>query len=298
MLQTGKKDPVAKKAYEIAYALCRIGDSIKNDTFGKVLTQKGIELLCVASDLKNGAIAGFVSRLEYIIQFGANVGYLGQSNGNTLLAECAELLNAVAGEEIDREDVPRHIEPDVDVSDIFSPSLDVAVGNDSSDSMNADIDITFGAEEKEKWFNKKGIRIIESEPVQSPEVEKDISREFAPLKEGINTSNSQGAESRFSVSAEMLQRTQSEDEVNEKEDVSNGGFSTSISSDIRQSTILNRIRQSGNCRIRDLQDLFPRWSERTLRYDIESLMSRKLVERVGAGSATYYQPVVGESGKA
>ena len=68
-------------------------------------------------------------------------------------------------------------------------------------------------------------------------------------------------------------------------------FAPLISSEIRQSEILDLVRQSGNCRMKDLQDMFPRCSERTLRYDIETLIGRRLIERVGAGSATSYQPI-------
>jgi hypothetical protein len=289
MLQSGKKDPIAKKAYEIAYALCRIGDGIKNEAFGKILTQKGVELLCMAVGHENGKIAGIISGLEYLVQLGTDVGCLGQSNAATLLAEFAELLNAVAGEEMDQGDTSRHATRDIDISDIFSSSLDADTESAQSNSSNEDIVDDGGNEEKEKWFGKKGIRIIDSEPILSVENGRDIEEKFSV--------NEDTAIPRLSVdggndSGVPLSESAAPPESGNI-DSSNGGFSTSISSDIRQSAILNRIRQSGNCRIRDLQDLFPNWSERTLRYDIESLTARKLVERVGGGSATYYQLVAG-----
>ena len=64
----------------------------------------------------------------------------------------------------------------------------------------------------------------------------------------------------------------------------------SIRAKIRQSAILNRIRQSGNCRMTDLRQIFSEVSERTLRYDLEQLVSDGLVERVGnSGPATSYR---------
>src|SRR5262249_24251856 len=48
----------------------------------------------------------------------------------------------------------------------------------------------------------------------------------------------------------------------------------------RQSAILERIRQTGNCRLSDIQAILPETSERTIRYDLESLVQQKLIERV------------------
>ena len=80
------------------------------------------------------------------------------------------------------------------------------------------------------------------------------------------------------------------DALQEKTSEDSEPVPVSISSDLRQSEILNYVRQSGNCRIKDLQEMFPRCSERTLRYDLESLIGRKLIRRIGAGSATAYEP--------
>ncbi|MEY4731854.1 MAG: hypothetical protein RL681_800 [Candidatus Parcubacteria bacterium] len=71
----------------------------------------------------------------------------------------------------------------------------------------------------------------------------------------------------------------------------------SIRAKIRQSAILDKIRQSGNlpdgqtgCRMADIRHVFPDVSERTLRYDIEQLISDGYVERMGnSGPATTYR---------
>ena len=59
-------------------------------------------------------------------------------------------------------------------------------------------------------------------------------------------------------------------------------------SEMRQSAILERIRQSGNCRLADIQAILPGASERTLRYDLESLIQKNLIERMGAGGRSVY----------
>jgi len=58
----------------------------------------------------------------------------------------------------------------------------------------------------------------------------------------------------------------------------------------RQSGILEKIRQSGNCRLKDLQDFLPDTSERTIRYDLQTLIERGYITRIGnGGPATFYR---------
>jgi predicted component of type VI protein secretion system len=59
---------------------------------------------------------------------------------------------------------------------------------------------------------------------------------------------------------------------------------------IRQRAILTRIRQSGNCRLKDIQEVLPDTSERTIRYDLQTLVEQNLVERIGnAGPLVFYR---------
>ena len=56
-----------------------------------------------------------------------------------------------------------------------------------------------------------------------------------------------------------------------------------MKAEMRQSAIIERIRQYGNCRLKDIQEILPGCSERTIRYDLQSLLERNLIERMGAG---------------
>jgi len=59
---------------------------------------------------------------------------------------------------------------------------------------------------------------------------------------------------------------------------------------IRQNIILERIRQSGNCRLKEIQDVLPNTSERTIRYDLQTLLEQGLIERIGnAGPSVFYR---------
>ncbi len=56
----------------------------------------------------------------------------------------------------------------------------------------------------------------------------------------------------------------------------------------RQSAIAEKIRQMGACRLADIQAVLPDVSERTIRYDLETLVQRNLIERVGTGGRSVY----------
>ena len=59
---------------------------------------------------------------------------------------------------------------------------------------------------------------------------------------------------------------------------------------MRQSAIMEIMRQVQNCRIKDLIAAFPGISERTLRYDLQKLCEEGVIERLGPGGpGTYYQ---------
>ncbi|MGC9598819.1 MAG: DeoR family transcriptional regulator [Minisyncoccia bacterium] len=65
---------------------------------------------------------------------------------------------------------------------------------------------------------------------------------------------------------------------------------------MRQSAILEKIRQSGNCRIKDIQELLSGCSERTIRYDLQSLLEQNRIERVGGGGPAMLYRIRQESG--
>jgi len=73
---------------------------------------------------------------------------------------------------------------------------------------------------------------------------------------------------------------------------------TGKKAEMRQAAILERIRQNGDCRLADIQAILSDVSERTLRYDIESLVQQNLIERLGTGGRSVYyraKPLVNEA---
>ena len=83
---------------------------------------------------------------------------------------------------------------------------------------------------------------------------------------------------------------ESENKNAEPQETPSNNINTILKSAIRQTAILERIRQSGNCRMKDIQEIVPSASERTIRYDLQTLLEQDLIERVGiAGPSVYYR---------
>ena len=78
------------------------------------------------------------------------------------------------------------------------------------------------------------------------------------------------------------------DDYNREDQVSSGN------SAIRQSAIVERIRQSGNAAMKDIIAAFPEVSERTLRYDLQKLCFSGAIQRVGNGGPSSYYILGGQ----
>ena len=78
----------------------------------------------------------------------------------------------------------------------------------------------------------------------------------------------------------VLQR---DDREETRGNAQSGNSANALKSGNRQIAILDRIRQSGNCKLKEIQEILPDCSERTIRYDLEELIERNLVERIGSG---------------
>lgn len=68
------------------------------------------------------------------------------------------------------------------------------------------------------------------------------------------------------------------------------------SKQMRQAAIIEVIRQSGNlpdgtvgCRLKTIMLAFPDLSERTIRYDLQNLIDRGVVDRIGGGAMSFYK---------
>jgi hypothetical protein len=201
MQETGKQQSLIKKAYEIAYALFRIGGNTPNKAFAESIERQALTLLDASAMGDYISAGNAANAVEYTIRLGGDIGIVHQANVQTLIMELGNLNAAIAG-------------------------LDKPAKNNAAEIYFHDI---FAGQEKLFSVNNA-----------------------TPLSKEARESRS--------------------------EDSPESG-----NSKMRQTTILERIRQSGNCRLKDLQEILPGSSERTLRYDLQSLIEQNLIERVGNG---------------
>ena len=122
---------------------------------------------------------------------------------------------------------------------------------------------------------------------QEPNLEKIFSRmpNTIQIKEISNAfiPEDKSEKQRQVISGEQDDELPREEDVGQNE---HGFFNAAM----RQSAILNRIRQNGNCRLKDIIEVIPGISERTVRYDLQKMTKRGLIERLGSGGpATYYR---------
>jgi hypothetical protein len=240
-----------KKAFEISYALFRIAESMKHRGFAGYLEDAGIALLKSAAAGDAALVRQSASVIECLVRFGADVDVIGQKNSQLIIREIRNISSAIA------EPVYPAKAADVDIGDIFK--------------------IPFGKHDQAEGVKKVADR--------------------RPRETDSRGENIQDADQRAPDRAVRSEEGETPPLEGSALPQTTGRGDQSNSSENRQKLILEKIRQSGNppagragCRLKDIQELLPDTSERTLRYDLQELVERRLVERIGSsGPSTYYQ---------
>lgn len=118
----------------------------------------------------------------------------------------------------------------------------------------------------------------------------DIFSRTAESSAGISNTMGEGNSALAAGADSNYYRDTNKDRAVHEGNNNNGAGHSIIKVAMRQSAILERIRQNGNCRLKDVQEFLPEASERTLRYDLQNLIEQGLIERVGnGGPSTYYR---------
>lgn len=236
MLESGKNDFILKKSYEISYALWRIAANVTEKSLSAKIAGKAVDLVGVAADGDNDAIAAKLPGIEFLIKFAVDTNCVSLGNGEILGKEIGNLKSAIfnfnAANSLDDLIAPIH-EYDLDIAGMFSEE-------------------------------------------ELPETEIDMPDYGIERKIGQDIKTQEGKESGSGSAS--------------------GGVS--LKPEARQSAILQRIRQIGNCRLNDIQAILPETSERTIRYDLEAMVQKNIIERVGTGGrSVYYKIPDGVSGQ-
>jgi len=221
MQESGKSQFAVKKAYEISYAILRIGGKITSLPLKDSLDRQALALIEATVNGDYASARRISGAIEYLVKLGGDTGVLHEANAETLIAQLH----------------------------VLNPAIEESGNTATLEPVNLD-DIFTGQEPLFTAIRQSGKK-------------KNTAIANAAIRQQERQSQSQGQ-------------------------------SGNEQSEIRHTAILDKIRQSGNCRLRDILELLPDCSERTIRYDLQSLAEQNLVERVGNGgpSVFYRIPMV------
>lgn len=252
-----------KKVYEVVYALLRIAGFIGKGEFPAKLEKAGLNLLDSAIAGNEAEAAKALVFIEYLMRIGSDVGIINPANAQVIIRESKSINPAIAGFS------PINGPQEVKISDIFSKNPTLG----KSRAM-----VRHGGEKRTSEKVVEERTQINAVGVTAQNAE-EISKKTAEETDSINDSGDVENNGRKTdIDGPSEQKRATHDEQQDHSII------------MRQGAIVERIRQIGNCRIKDIQGLLPEISERTLRYDIQRLVEEGVVERMGGGGpATYYR---------
>jgi len=249
---------IARKSYEVGYALVRISRNTSRERFADHLEDLAIQLLRATTEHSSVTALNVLEAIQQIVRLGADTGVLNASNGELIVHESKQLSDAIG--ELGRVEGFPLFTKEEDLTGVFTefPELDSFFRDKGmrvsyGEKLTSNIDDYSGLDDLGETEDES--EIIVDEPVQEAQI---------PEKKKISEKKGQNTPS------QMPEHGQ-------------GG-------QVRQSKILERIRQIEQCKMKDLQESLPGVSERTIRYDLQNLIEQGLVERIGSsGPATHYQ---------
>ncbi len=239
-----------KKAHEICYAIFRLGDAIKNADLRTRLEKASLDLLEAGSLNNNPSLSRSLSLLEVLVIFSQGIGEISYPQAQVLLREIGNFNTAI------RQSNSAIAE--LNLEEFFPTNLPLQTNGSKSQPKTGP-----------SWTEKPAMPMI---------VENKANEMFAEQSNNpIHPANPISANP-IHFQAESEQRETSTIEKDKENAV------------MRQSAIIDIMRQVKNCRIKDLIAAFPGVSERTLRYDLQKFCEEGIIERIGPGGpGTYYQ---------
>ncbi|HEX4104195.1 MAG TPA: DeoR family transcriptional regulator [Candidatus Paceibacterota bacterium] len=246
--QSGKTDPAIIKAYEICYALFRIGAKLQNAAFAESLERQALRLLNEAIDANGAKMQDAATAIGYLVGFGEGIGFIHPGNAETIKTELGALS------ELTVLPVRTGSSEEVSLEDIFS-------------------------KKQEPLFGGGGAGKSASVPANGKS------------QSGNAAKNNNAASGNSAIRQPAMRQNEPPADLPELKFDNGNGESGNDNPAMRQTAILEKIRQSGNCRLKEIVELLPDASERTIRYDLQSLVEQNLVERVGSGGPmVFYRP--------
>jgi hypothetical protein len=253
MQESGKTSWLLKKSYEIAYAVFRVSAKMDEHEFAGYFKSAAAMLLGAIAQEDYGQALKATATLEYLTRFAVDLSIMGIANGDVMVSEINSLATAL-------EEVPAK--------------------GDLTDKDDKDIDLSAFFSKKSGKEPRSGKSFDSGKKVESGK-EFESGKKFESESGNLESGNSDSGNDFESGNPES----------GKNESGNDGGINGILKSAIRQSAILERIRQIGNCRMKDIQEILPNASERTLRYDLQTLVEQNLVDRIGSGGPSVFYRV-------
>jgi hypothetical protein len=286
-----------QRSFEVVWAVFRVAQYVSRPKLRQTLEDRALDYFVA----RNGAT---LDALEETIRLSANIGEIGKTNAGVLLRETGTLRAALlefkekniavaAGDNLTRANqgqADRKEEPSID--GIFSrpPMLLADFMGMIADSMGkartrvADVQ---GAEPKEKdTVAFQPVAADEGPAMGSVKSGNDTSSIYIDKTDDFSQSakpigNEFGKESGNAASNRQKELANKSAPI--VSTVGNTKASSAISAVYRQSVIIEQLSRKTYSTLRDIAEILPGVSERTLRYDIQRMVDKKIVERVGGG---------------
>ncbi len=263
---------IRQKIQEISLALIKVSVAARRNEFRQKLEHLSFALLEVFGERDYEKVLAELEKIEIFASFGKLIYEIEPINAKILIEECGNAANSIRQSS--------GFEGKTDISSLFSrnDTLDSLKKNDSNnekeslDPLKGQKRLSLKVSKKNNAVPLRGISrsetiddnaaipnaaIEKNNPAMNPAIPTEIKNNAVPLR-GISRS----------------------------ETIEQGD------SAIRQSAIVDKIRQSGNqeTQLKDIIAGFNDVSERTIRYDLQKLCNQGILERIGSGGpSTYYK---------
>jgi hypothetical protein len=258
--ESGFGKAITLKCYEVSYALVRIAKNASRSRFAEHLEDLALELLRTAAARSSRDTLKVLEGILYIVRLGSDTGVLNSANSALVVREAEQLVHAMS--EYGHIEDARVFAKEEDLSGVFTefPELD-------------------------SFFRNKGMRVSYGESATS-----DMG-EYAGLDDIGGGADE--PEIILEEQASVVPEVSTKEERRVREDAMYDAVAApdrGQDGKNRQARIVELIRQIAQCKMKDLQENLPGVSERTIRYDIQTLIEQGTIERIGSsGPATFYQ---------
>jgi len=296
-----------QRSFEVVWAIFRVAGNSGRKAIKDGLENKAIEYL-----LKKDPNS--LDEMEEIVRLAAQINEISKVNSGVLLREIGNLRSALFEltdsqrrflESKGPENAPKIEEsfskPPMRISDLLSSRSHQFENqnkqqNVSGDNQDKKSDNTIQKEPSaNSSLNKIREENIKIEQKESPAREsgKDISNitnhETQIKNEGIKTSFEITSPARQNIREEATIQTSGK--ITDKRS-NDGRFEAVIGFKERNEIVMNVLQRRTLCHIKDLVNALPGVSERTVRYDVQRLVDKNIIERVGTGGPNSFFRIV------